>query len=145
MVTSTGAPDLGNILDADFVNPLKAFFGDAAKVLTGDLAASLQQGQTELENALNAASSAATAAQASIDTTINPVVDNGLKAFAGTLETTAPTLAPLIAAGEPIAETEANGVLDAIALRGITVFAGLLSGAAKAVAAANLTTLAGAS
>lgn len=131
-------------LDKDIWQPIENFFNSAEKVLVGDIGTLVQEGLQMLSTAETQAADQLTAAQAKVDSTINPIVDGFLKAGAATLEATAPSIAPIIAAGEPVAETAANGVLDAVALKLISTLAGLLSDSAKSTAAVNLSNLAGA-
>jgi hypothetical protein len=136
---------LASDFDADVITPIAAFFEDGVKFLEGDLGAAIQTAQTDLSTALTNASNAVSSAKGLIATTINPAVDGFMTAGAATLSASAPALAPIIAAGTPIAEADTNAVLDQFALSAITKFAGLLSTAAKSTAAISLSNLAGAS
>lgn len=131
-------------LNAQVFQPIANFFESGLKVLEGDLLTLLQQGQADLVTAENNAAAALTAAQAKVDTVINPVVDNFLKAGAAAIEASVPGLAPIIAAGEPPAETAINGVTDAVLVAMIGKLATLLSSAAKTTAAVQLSNMAGA-
>ncbi len=151
MTTSTGAPDLGNILDAIFKNPFKAAFANAKTTLTNlaataksDVMAAAQEGLNDLVAAQTNAAAALNGASAKIIGAINPLVQNGVKALATTLEADVPGIAPLIVSAEPGIESKATDLTDAVLLATIQTIAAGLSNAAKTTAAINLSTLAGA-
>lgn len=139
------SPNFGNVFDAIVVNPLKMFFGDLLKTGEAESQALAQQALSALATAESNGAAALTAAQAQVDSYVNPLVDTGVAALGTALAASVPGLAPLITAAEPAVETDATGVTDAVILAVITKLVGALSAAAKTTAAVSLSNLAGAS
>lgn len=138
MTTSTGAPDIGNIFDADIVDPLKALLKDIEDAGESEAAALAQQASAVIASLESQGAQALQQGQAAIDAYVNPIVSTGVTAVVSAI----PTIGPVIGKGAGVAAT---AITDAIIAGLITALSAGLSNAGKTQAANTLATAAGAS
>lgn len=115
--------NLGNILDATIVNPLKTLLGEIAEAGVTEAKTLATDAQDGLESLETAAASVLTNSQSAVDTEVNSAVT----AIANAAAAAYPPLAPVIQGGAAAATPLTDAVLNDV----MTWASNLLSTAAK--------------